>query len=316
MNKNIALIIRKYLTQKASTDEISAIDQWYEQSEIPSLNVTQWEYLKPSVWQEIEHRTRIKYKPSPKLSLKLAIAASLISIICVSGVIVVKLYNKTSPDIAFSNISTKTGELKKIVLSDSTIVWLNSCSSIKYPEKFPQNSRIVNITGEAYFEVKHDVSRPFIVNTLNAATKVLGTKFTVHAYPNEEQFVGVVSGKVSVALVSKFNSPESILLPGDKIKFNPADLIVCRNKIEPELLNSWANNILNFDSVSLSEVAACLQRRYGITIAFSDRQIAARKFKGTFNNKSFDSILNSIALSMGLSVKKTGTQYRYLELQK
>jgi ferric-dicitrate binding protein FerR (iron transport regulator) len=102
--------------------------------------------------------------------------------------------------VAYKEVFTSNGSRLVFNLDDGTKVWLNAGSSLKYPEKFTTLQRNVYLKGEAYFEVKSDKTKPFIVNTQSISVKATGTKFNVRAYLNQkESEVSLLSGKVSVS---------------------------------------------------------------------------------------------------------------------
>ena len=109
--------------------------------------------------------------------------------------------NISSSDI---NISAPMNDKLAVMLPDSSEVWLNAGSSILYPETFAKDKRQVILNGEAYFSVKKDTASPFIVETSQLSVKVLGTRFNVKAYPNDEKITTTLtSGKVEVSVRSQ-----------------------------------------------------------------------------------------------------------------
>ena len=123
-----------------------------------------------------------------------------------------------SPHNEMIEISVAYGEQKRLILPDSSEVWLNAGSSILYPETFAKDKRLVMLDGEAYFSVKKDTVSPFIVETSQLSVKVLGTRFNVKAYPNDEKITTTLtSGKVEVSVRSQ---PPHILKPDEQLTYD------------------------------------------------------------------------------------------------
>ena len=150
----------------------------------------------------------------------------------------------------------------RISLSDGSVIWLNSASSLEYPEKFSQGERRVCISGEAYFDVVRDTSRPFVVETALQYISVLGTEFNVSAYPSEPVLTTLASGKVRVMLVSGVDSV--VLLPGEQsvLRMNTDSLSVHKVKISDVV--SWKDGIINIENMALSEVLKVVARNYDV----------------------------------------------------
>lgn len=311
MNKKIALLLRKFLTGKSSETEQADLDNWFEYT-ANTVNtgdvLYSWPEIKDLMWKHIAG----KIKPVKRVSLlslvwfRSAIAASVLITIGIS-IYFLHHANKAGNTQMATNgitISAGTSEMKQITFSDGTRVWLNARSTIRYSADYGKKTRKVDLSGEAFFDVARDATKPFVVYTLQSITKVLGTSFSVHAYPNEKQFVGVARGEVSVSLPNARGQNDCILKPGDKVSFDPHTKKVENSHINPDQLMSWKNNILYFDSLPLSEVAATLERKFGVTIHIKNAELANRLFKGTFENNELPGILGSIGLSMGLTIKQ------------
>lgn len=123
-----------------------------------------------------------------------------------------------SPQNEMIEVSVAYGEQKRLILPDSSEVWLNAGSTILYPETFAKDKRLVMLDGEAYFSVKKDTASPFIVEASQLSVKVLGTRFNVKAYPNDEKITTTLtSGKVEVSVQSQ---PPHILKPNEQLTYD------------------------------------------------------------------------------------------------
>ena len=178
----------------------------------------------------------------------------------------------------YNELSTPKGRSFSIVLNDGSRVWLNAQSRIKYPVRFGNSERRIQIAGEAFFDVKHDPQRPFIVETVDYNVKVLGTKFNVNAYPQEESSTTtLVSGSILIPMKTGI---ESVLTPGDQLKYSRSDKSTSIQKVDVELYTSWIDNNLRIEQMSLEEIFKILMRRYDINVYYSDDLSKSEKFSG------------------------------------
>lgn len=151
-------------------------------------------------------------------------------------------------------------------LADGSRVWLNAGSTLTFPTAFVKGSRTVKLSGEAYFEVAHDESRPFYVNNNGFTVKVLGTKFNVNSYAEEPHAsVTLVDGLVNVETPGKVDR----LRPGQQLKVTHAGTSLDRNVNLEEVL-SWKNNEFYFDGRSLRDIMNEVERFYGVQAEFKD----------------------------------------------
>jgi len=119
---------------------------------------------------------------------------------------------QTEEVVAWQEIVVPRGNRMKMILPDSTVVWLNNETKLKYASDFSEN-RLVDLTGEAYFNVKHDPLHPFIVNVGSERIKVLGTKFSVNAYPDDQIIeTSLISGSVKFESSPENNKSKSFIL--------------------------------------------------------------------------------------------------------
>lgn len=160
-------------------------------------------------------------------------------------------------------VSIPRGNVYKITLNDGTEVWLNASSKLFFPTRFTGNSRTVKLEGEAYFKVSKDEQHPFIIQTGNLKTEVLGTEFNVKAYPKSETHVTLVNGSVKVHLPQ---TQEPILL-------HPGDDICCTNdhysiqQVDINYYTQWMEGYFYYDDVLLTDILKDLGRWYNITVA-------------------------------------------------
>jgi ferric-dicitrate binding protein FerR (iron transport regulator) len=195
---------------------------------------------------------------------------------------------------SFNTLSTPTGGQYNIVLADGTKVYLNTVSSLKYPTQFKGDQRVVELEGEAYFEVAKNKSKPFIVKSGNQAIEVLGTHFNVHAYDNE-LVIKTTLLEGSVAVTHK--NQKAILKPGQQS--NVAENInkIAVREVDTEAAIAWKNGRFKFDNADLKTVMKQLERWYGIKVEYRGDVSDIRFNGGTFMNKNLSEVLKVLELS-------------------
>lgn len=185
-------------------------------------------------------------------------------------------------EILLSSI-TENGMLKKIKLDDGTEIWLNAGSKISYPAHFANHKREVYLDGEAYFDVVHDPSRPFIVHANNLTTTVLGTAFSVTAYKNiSTQAVTVNRGKVQVA---HDHNVLGFLTPNKRIEYNIKSGKSYLTNVDATSIMSWKDGKLQFENQNMQDITARLSRWYGYSFKFEHNKIENCRYTASFDNK-------------------------------
>ncbi len=206
------------------------------------------------------------------------------------------------------------GERKNIQLPDGSVVTLNAGSRIEINKGFGTSTREVCLEGEAFFEVKHDTSRPFIVHTPAMDIRALGTAFNVKAYANEKNTeASLISGLVEVTL-KESNNRKMLLYPNQKIDWrtgsskNSSRNLIAANAEAfvtdslPKKLTvtstgdikeiAWKDNKLIFDDEEFKDIAILLERWYGTKINFKDTSIYHYRFTGTYEKEDLNTVLN------------------------
>lgn len=195
---------------------------------------------------------------------------------------------------SFNTLSTPTGGQYNIVLADGTKVFLNTVSSIKYPTQFNEDKRVVELEGEAYFEVAKDKNKPFIVKSGNQSIEVLGTHFNVHAYDNESVTkTTLLEGSVAVS----YKNQKSILKPGQQSNVSENFNKIKIREVDTEATIAWKNGRFKFDNADLKSVMKQLERWYGIKVEYRGDVSDVRFNGGTFMNKNLSEVLKVLELS-------------------
>lgn len=286
-------LLDKYSRGECTPQELQYIDQWYnnikETKDEEAMDVqhllTNRSSLEATLW------SKIKPVPAPNNFLRYLKVAAALFIPALIGAGAYLFSNEdgtqdqtvatSAPHISNPSQQTRltnsTQYVKKIILTDGSEVSLRPHSEIRVGKSFDGSSREVYLTGEAFFKVKRDESRPFVVYTNEVVTRVLGTSFNIKAYQNEKEIiVAVRSGKVSVYTQGKEKPAESvrevILTPNQKVVYNRDNESVTKQLVEkPEIILPEDHSLkMVYDGVPVTEIFEALEKNYGIEIAYDE----------------------------------------------
>lgn len=195
----------------------------------------------------------------------------------------------------FNLIDIPRGGEYCLELSDGTRVWLNSSSTLRFPENFVREERVVELSGEAYFEVAKDDQKPFIVRTGQQDVRVYGTAFNVYAYPGEKiQHTTLKEGKVSVFRQGK----EYFLQPGQQARIDTLSFNVTIEKVRPEQYCSWLTGNIPLENERLEDILLRLSRWYNVDFVFNDDRLKELHFSGDLERYAdFSEILRLIQMT-------------------
>lgn len=251
---------------------------------------------------ELKNRNKTLNK---KIAIILAVAASLIVLIAVSGILIInenQVFKKTYTE----NIAPE-GQKSTVILPDGTKVYLNSGSVLRYDNFFGKKYRTLKLVGEAFFEVSRNEKLPFIIETGDVEVKVLGTKFNVMAYPEDDYIETIVAeGKVTVTEIHGQSSLN--LLANQKATFHKSSQLLLLNDVNPELHISWKENLLTFDNENFSDVIKKLERWYGVDIQVEGTDSIMDRFTLTIKSESLREVLELISLTTDIEYSVSANQ--------
>lgn len=200
-------------------------------------------------------------------------------------------------------ISGQENQIKTIVLHDGSKVTLNENSVLEFPGKFSDTIRFVKLRGEAYFNVKHDSTRPFKVYANGIVTKVLGTEFNIDT-KDQKSSVALISGSVQVDGLGV----SEVLQERQKIEFNYQTNKVERKGFDPQLELFWIHQQLVFNNEPLGQIAKTLERQFEVSIIIEDESLSNLAVSGAFKGKGLSSILLSLSKAAGFEFKGLKSQ--------
>lgn len=300
-------IIKKYLNNECSEGEQVLVEAWYKSFEnnpdgISDLLDNEREELIQRVRQNINQKIKpIQiYSPQRWVWYASGMAAMFLIIIGLSFYFAPKTNNNLSRikfDIPLSDwakYENSSAKILKISLPDGSTVWLQPKTQLSYNQS-DRVYRQVNLRGEAFFEVKRDEVRPFLIYSGKMTTKVLGTSFNVKAYPETERFeVSVVTGKVSVMNESE---KEVFVTPKQQVILENKSDVLTIKELPKNKTFYWDLASLTFDDTSMQEVVSNIENNFNVKINISPTLKTCR-LSGNFNQEHLATILEIICKSV------------------
>ena len=199
-------------------------------------------------------------------------------------------------------LQTADGEMITLTLSDGTEVKLNSNSKITYPHQFKGKERMIHLEGEAFFKVKHESKRPFVVDAGGILTKDLGTSFNIKAYHGSDCKVTLIEGKVEVAAKNSHHKPV-ILNPGQQYSLSAQSTVPEQIKNEnTEETTAWADGVLYYHDQPLEYILGSLAAYYRSKVVFKNSAVKTKHLD--FSADKNGSIEDAVELLNNLGVAK------------
>ena len=211
--------------------------------------------------------------------------------------------NTLKQAISWCEVTVPFGQNVELAMSDSTKVWLNSGTKLRYPSTFGPKSRVVELDGEAFFDVATDKNHPFVIKTTYLDVEVTGTRFNVDSYTaNDKTNVTLVEGKVTIQ--NKSGNTVAELLPNTNAEFSKSAGILNLKKVNVEFYTSWTTGTMVFRQESLAEIAKKLEKWYSVEIVFDQEDIKGIAFSGSIlKNKPIDQILEILTYISSIGYK-------------
>lgn len=343
---DIDALIAKYLNKESTFEETDQIDRWRKSSSDNELIFNQskdvWSIVKNhqaeicvdkgKTWADI--RKKINHQYSLPVLLRVAGIAASIALMLgwASSHIFLRGYSdKISKRSEIITLYVPGGVCSKTVLSDSTVVWLNSSSMISYPSSFEGNTRTVELIGEAFFDVSRDETKPFIINSGSLKVNVLGTSFNFKHYEEDTHAVlavesGMVTLSTSSVKVTTLEAGKYATVDNNSLQTKVYDspqvnlsMKTHQNALNiPKMIDketytdqfsSWRDFKLVFRDESFGNVLNELSRRYNAEFEIMGDEIMHYIYTATFDNMSLEDVLNLLKISSPIdySIKSNTT---------
>ncbi|QJB32974.1 DUF4974 domain-containing protein [Chitinophaga oryzae] len=306
--QNLYVLLQKYSQGACTEEELNTLEGWYAAlgQDLPDEVIDpQSEAARQLTQQQLlALRSRLVAAPAaaPLTVVKQGAWKKLLRYAAVwTGLLILAgagywwyRYNNPSPDATVRQYAgSQTDFDRYLTLPDGSTVVLHRGSRLVVPEQFNGPSREVTLLGEAYFDIRSDSAKPFVINTGQLKTTVLGTAFNISAYPGQAEItVSVTRGKVKVEDGSKVLA---VLTPDQQIVYNTRNAAARHEAVNAAARASWTTNEMVFENATFETIANTLSKRYEVNIQFSDdalKQCPVRvSFAGT---ESLEEVLDVI----------------------
>ena len=312
------------LNKEADADELKQIQDWLDLSPDNSLILEEisniWsvtrslpEYYTPDMnynWNKLVSKINSRENKEFRISpwMKYIAAASILLSFFLAGLTLGDKMGTREKTITYSKIISPKGNKTRVILPDSSKVWLNSGAELWYSTEYSAQNREVWMKGECYFEVEKDPNHPLVVHGTKIQLQVLGTTFNVREDDSRDlSDITLLTGKVSVLdLQSK---PISELNPGQQFIYQNGTGIV-RPAENPEALTSWVNNILIFKNQPFEEVIRYLNGWYGVDIQLDKTLYYRHNYTFKIKTESLREVLELISMITPINYTIEGEQVK------
>ncbi len=204
----------------------------------------------------------------------------------------------------FNEIITPRGGQFSVILEDGSKVWLNASSSLKFPRKFANDQRKVELKGEGYFEIAKNAKKPFFVEANNAIIKVLGTHFNISNYANDNSIkTTLLEGSVEMTAMGN----KRTLVPNQEALYlNNSKILELRNAPNAADAIAWKEGVFVFRDENIQSIMQKLSRWYDVDVV-TDKEILSEQFSGSISRyQNIDKVLSQLALTGALKFKIQG----------
>ena len=317
MNKLDEELMAKFLMGECSEEELCKVNAWLDESDGNArelFRIEQIYHLGKSeefadekkiekaekqlfkrLAQEEAKRNKVR-----RLNAWMRYAAMFIGIFFISG-LSYHIYQSQSEESKLVAVTARD-EVKELMLPDGTKVWLNKHTTLKYPREFSEKGRNVYMEGEAYFEVKRNTAKPFIVRSEAMQVRVLGTVFNLKSdKTNRSAVATLIKGEIEV----KGNHEEGmiVLAPGQKAELNAVTRRLVVKQVDTGIDN-WHNNQFVFEKADIFTIARTLENSYGVKIILAPDMDATKTYSGTLKKKdNVEETLNLIKSTNALPIE-------------
>lgn len=302
-------LLRKFIARQTNEDESKKVIQWLEENNLSQEDLEYALENPKAIWIFDQLDASKNWEPvkqkigaKPKVLLMrhfLRVAASILILVAVAG-IGIKVKEYVNRPLVVSNNSS---EVLLFTLPDSSLVSLNKNSKLTYFRNFSKK-RNIQFTGEAFFEIKRDVQRPFVIKTAESEIRVLGTSFSVEADLKNTRVI-VASGKV--ALYSSLLLADTLILEkGDKGVFNAESLSLEKQRNKDLNFLAWKDHHLVFEKTPLANVIADLERYFQIKVNVKSPEIYKLNYTSQFSNPTLSEVLKELELILNISAEVSG----------
>lgn len=314
-------LLGKYLSRETNEQENALVENWLKENDSNKKQLLDYQFITNEIdkislkeqqsvdvdaaWEKVQKKISNKGKVvefKPKQYFNVSKIAASVSLFLMAGLLIYLVSKKSVETIAFETTNFTTEK----TLPDGSIITLNKNSKLTYSADFQGDTREVSLEGEAFFDIKRDESKPFVIHAKGSEIKVLGTSFNVKAY-NEAVKVSVETGKVSF----KRKKIEQTLTKGEEAEWvSQKDTIVKRLILDKNTM-AYKTHVYVFEDKSLDEILKVLSEGYQVPILLKNSSLKYCKLTTKFDNETLPNTLNIIAETLNLRLSKENETYYF-----
>lgn len=305
-------LLVKYLLDEASPEEKAGVEQWLSGGEdrqklLEGMRVL---LLQSAVkipetdeelaWQRFKKRIaepRISVNKKKPLLTPLRMAAVIILLAGIALWIFFAQEDRPAPILAVNSYNKVVTD----TLPDGSMVTLNKNSTLSYKEKLQGDVRAVALKGEAFFDVRPNKAKPFVIEVNDVTVKVVGTSFNIRSEEGKTEVI-VETGIVQVTRAGKTIE----LKPKQKLSIDPQDTALVKEEVKGGLHNYYHSREFVCDNTPLWKLVEVLNEAYGVRIEIERSSLKNLPLTATFNNESLDNILDIISATFDIKVERRG----------
>ncbi len=327
--KQFVALLRRFLNGKASPREHRSVSNWIDgfgEKKANTVSENEIEQVGERLWTKIQNQTLLDSRAKRNVRMQtwatMGIAASIAAIL-----IVFVIYDPTPRDFTdaavhptsqsndHSDVINADNAVKTVNLPDGSLVLLQPKARISFTMPSGSSQRVINLEGDAFFEVKRDTLRPFIVYAGSLTTTVLGTSFRIQSSgKNKFTKVWVESGKVAVASnIDSYQKPNQqvILIPNQQALFDPSTQLLTTSVVENPLILQKSEVRKIYHATPLIEILLNLEKAYGISIHFNRDIISSCKVTTAFSDETLYERLDILSKAIDASYSLDGTTIQF-----
>ncbi len=303
---NIEEQLMSYFSGTADDSTVKTVEQWTAESEENRKTADELEFIctltdTVKIMESIDTEAalgkmhkRMNDRRRAGLLRRFANAAAVIlfPLLMTAGFFAYEYFHVDESE--YVEVCTTSGMVASVTLPDSSSVWLNSNSTLKYPARFTGRTRNVELNGEGYFKVSADRDRKFIVHTKAMQVEVFGTEFNVDAYDAENRDVRtmLVSGKVQVRYDDGRNNSHVVkMAPGDMLSFDPESREISMSAMNAKVVSSWKDGKIVLQNTTLEDALRMIGNRYHVKFDIKNPDLLSNRYTGQFCGHRLDVVL-------------------------
>lgn len=287
-------LLEKFHAGKCTPEELELLNKWYNNIDSTGSKPID-QKLSENYHQQFLKNFRQKVQKPPQSKYRALHWAAAAAILTCIGICSALLLNNGRLDNSAYVIITNTNRAPKIItLPDSSTVWLNTASTIRYKKDFNLQYRRVQLAGEAYFNINGNENNPFIVRTRDIDISVLGTQFNVEAYAAEELTrVALSQGKVKVQSL-KDKNVNTLLKPGYAASCSNEGQTININAVNISQIMSWKQDAFGVNDIAFKDAVGRLCSHYGYTVKWQTTDNINKHINVLFENTDFETVLKNL----------------------